>query len=140
MQTELDFPPREKPARHGFPSRTGGVRRWLNEISALDGRETTRRFCAGIHALNRMEIPARRRARIMEMMRPTAREVLDHVGLPPSRTGRRRAGGANGRDGVPGDRLRLVPRQQSAAAGKQLGLELIAEVKAQHETGDEREV
>lgn len=76
---ELDLPPREKPSREGFPATPRGVRKWLAELGALEVREVTRRFSEGVHALNRLQIPPRRRLRIMEQLRPTAREVLDHL-------------------------------------------------------------
>lgn len=76
---ELDLPPRDPPSRTGFATTPRGIRRWLKEIARLEVREATRRFTEGMRALNRLEVPPRTRARIMEMLRPTGREVLDHL-------------------------------------------------------------
>ena len=79
MAMELDLPPRERPARDGFPASPRGVRKWLAGIGALEVREATRRFSEGVRALNRLEIAPRQRLRIMELLRPSAREFLDHL-------------------------------------------------------------
>ncbi|MDZ7748205.1 MAG: hypothetical protein U5K43_04615 [Halofilum sp. (in: g-proteobacteria)] len=79
MQMELDLPPRDPPSRSGFAATRGGIRRWLKELGRLEVREATRRFTEGVRTLNRTEIPARTRVRIMERLRPMGREVLDHL-------------------------------------------------------------
>ena len=76
---ELDLPPREQPARGGFPVTPRGLRKWLTELGSHEVREATRRFSEGLRTLNRLEIPARRRLHLMELMRPTTREILEHL-------------------------------------------------------------
>ncbi len=80
MQTELELPRQEKPSRDGFPTSPSGVRKWLDQLGHVDVREATKRFIQGVHALNRLEVPAAKRLEIMELLRPTGREVLDHLG------------------------------------------------------------
>ncbi len=80
MQTGLELPSQAKRKRGDFPTKPRGVRKWLDELAHVDVREATRRFSEGIYQLNRLRIPAKRRLEIMEMLRPTAREIFDHLG------------------------------------------------------------
>ncbi len=80
MQTELELPGQTKPTRADGPTRPRGVRKWLDALGHVDVREATRRFSDGVYNLNRLKIPAQRRLEIMEMMRPTGREIFDHLG------------------------------------------------------------
>jgi hypothetical protein len=79
MALEPGTPPREPPQRGGFPVRRRGLSAWLSDLAHLDRRERSRRLHEGIHTLNRLEIPARRRLALMEELRPAVREVLDYL-------------------------------------------------------------
>lgn len=79
MALEPDIPPREPPRRGGFPVRRRGLSAWLSELAHLDRRERSRRLHEGVHTLNRLEIPPRRRLILMEELRPAIREVLDYL-------------------------------------------------------------
>lgn len=149
-----EYPPGAPPTKYHFPERNriiSGLTRAVVVVQAPahSGALITADFALEqgrdllVHADGLRGPAGAGTAHLAEEGAPVVRhgsEILDHVGLSGARSNRRRAGGAKGLGGVPGDRRRLIPRQQSAAAGKQLGLELIAEVKAQRETGDEREV
>ena len=77
MTLEQGIPPREPPQRGGFPVRRRGLSAWLSGLAHLDRRERSRRLHDGVHTLNRLEIPPRRRLALMEELRPAIREVLD---------------------------------------------------------------
>jgi len=79
MALEPGIPPREPPQRGGFPVRRRGLSAWLSELAHLDRRERSRRLHEGVHTLNRLEIPPRRRLALMEQLRPAIREVLDYL-------------------------------------------------------------
>jgi len=77
---ELDLPEQVTPQRGGFPSTPRGLSKWLDELSHVDMREATKRFSEGVPALNRTRMRPGRRLAMMEMLRPTGREILDHLG------------------------------------------------------------
>ncbi len=79
MALEPGIPPREPPQRGGFPVRRRALSAWLSELAHLDRRERSRRLHEGVHTLNRLEIPPRRRLALMEDLRPAIREVLDYL-------------------------------------------------------------
>lgn len=79
MALEPRIPPREPPQRGGFPVRRRGLSAWLSQLAHLDRRERSRRLHEGVHTLNRLEIPPRRRLALMEELRPAIREVLDYL-------------------------------------------------------------
>jgi hypothetical protein len=79
MALEPGIPPREPPQRGGFPVRRRGLSAWLSELAHLDRRERSRRLHEGVHTLNRLEIPPRRRLALMEELRPAVLEVLDYL-------------------------------------------------------------
>ncbi|MEF8833285.1 MAG: hypothetical protein V5A42_00345 [Halofilum sp. (in: g-proteobacteria)] len=59
--------------------RRRGLSAWLSELAHLDRRERSRRLHEGVHTLNRLEIPSRRRLALMEDLRPALREVLEYL-------------------------------------------------------------
>lgn len=79
MALEPGIPPRERPQRGGFPVRRRGLSAWISGLAHLDRRERSRRLHEGVHALNRLDIPPRRRLLLMEELRPGIREVLDYL-------------------------------------------------------------
>jgi len=79
MALETRIPPREPPQRGGFPVRRRALSAWLSQLAHLDRRERSRRLHEGVHTLNRLEIPPRRRLALMEELRPAIREVLDYL-------------------------------------------------------------
>lgn len=79
MALEPGVPSREPPQRGGFPVRRRALSKWLSGLAHLDRRERSRRLHEGVHILNRLEIPPRRRLALMEELRPAIREVLDYL-------------------------------------------------------------
>lgn len=79
MALEPGVPPREPPQRGGFPVRRRALSQWLSGLAHLDRRERSRRLHEGVHTLNRLDIPPRRRLALMEELRPAIREVLDYL-------------------------------------------------------------
>lgn len=63
------------------PSSPRALRRWLKDLPLVDMGETTRRFYNGLLQLNRHELPPQQRIEDMELMRETARHVLDHLNM-----------------------------------------------------------
>ncbi len=79
MALEPGIPLRETPQRGGFPVRRRKLSAWVSGLAHLDRRERSRRLHEGVHTLNRLEIPPRRRLALMEELRPGIREVLDYL-------------------------------------------------------------
>lgn len=75
----LDLPPRERPSTASFPTSPRLVRGWLNGLGTQESQEAARQLRDGLHALDRLEMRPRRRLRLLELARPTARELLDRL-------------------------------------------------------------
>ncbi len=52
---------------------------WLNELPMVNMGEATRLFFQTLQAFNRQPIPAKTRLELMELMRPVARQAVDHL-------------------------------------------------------------
>jgi DNA processing protein len=144
-----EYPPGAPPTKYHFPERNriiSGLSRAVVVVQAPEhsGALITADFALEqgrdllVHADGVRGAAGAGTAYLVEEGAPAVRhgyEVLEQVGLSHARSGRRRSGAATGA-GPSGDRLRMVPRVQSGAAGKQLGLELIAEMKDQDASGE----
>lgn len=62
-----------------FPAQPRKVKKWIKELPLVNMGETTREFYKGLRILNRQPAPAKTRLEIMELLRPTARLLLDHL-------------------------------------------------------------
>lgn len=75
----LDLPPRERPSTASFPTAPRKVRAWLGGLGTVEPHEAARQLHDGMSALNRLHMRPRRRLRLLELARPTAREQLDRL-------------------------------------------------------------
>lgn len=75
----LVLPPREKPSKGGFPTSPRKVRRWLQGLGTQDPQAAARELQEGLRALNRLDLRPRRRLQLVELARPSARELLDRL-------------------------------------------------------------
>jgi len=79
MSMELVLPPREPPARTEPLASPRRARKWLEEVCQGSDRESSRRFLDGLQRFNRIELRRRTRLKIAELLRPTARYVIDRL-------------------------------------------------------------
>lgn len=77
---DLNIPSQDRPAETSVMTSPRKVKRWLEELRLTDLRETARQFFTGLRDCNRLLMPAKQRYEIMELLRPTARMILDHFG------------------------------------------------------------
>jgi len=63
-----------------FPTTPRHVKKWLKDLSLVNMGETTRAFYSELKQLNRIDLPAKQRLEVMELIRPTGRIVLDYLG------------------------------------------------------------
>lgn len=75
----FDLPARERPSRGGFPTSPRRVRAWLQGLGTQEPQGAARQLHDGLHALNRLDLRPRRRLRLLELVRPSARELLDRL-------------------------------------------------------------
>ncbi len=73
------IPPQTKPDRDAFPTKPRKIKAWLKDLPLVNMGETTKAFYTGLRQLNRLEIPIKDRLSIMELLRPQARMILDHL-------------------------------------------------------------
>jgi len=62
-----------------FPCTPRQVKKWVNDLTIINMGETTRAFFEQLRKLNRIDIPARDRLEIMELMRPMSKVVIEHL-------------------------------------------------------------
>jgi len=79
MAMALELPAQARAQRGGFPTSARKLGHWLAQVTALDRRECARRLHEGLHSLNRTELPARRRLRLMEQLLPAVRAAHDQL-------------------------------------------------------------
>jgi len=65
--------------KEAFPSTPRQVKKWLNDLPLINMGETTKAFYSELKQLNRIDLPARQRFEVMELLRPTGRIVLDYL-------------------------------------------------------------
>lgn len=73
------IPPQNKPDRDSFPTKPRKIKAWLKNLPLVNMGETTKTFYTGLRQLNRLEIPIKDRLVIMELLRPQARMILEHL-------------------------------------------------------------
>ncbi len=76
---DLKIPTQSEPTENSFPGAPRKVKKWLLELQATDISEITRQFYTCLKQSNRLVNDARARVEVMELLRPTARFVLDHL-------------------------------------------------------------
>jgi len=80
MSMELVLPARERPERGEPLASPRGVQKWLEAVRHGGDRESSRRFIEGLQRFNRIELKGAKRLKIAELLRPTARYVIDRLG------------------------------------------------------------
>jgi hypothetical protein len=65
--------------REDFPCTPRQVKKWVKELTIINMGETTRTFYEQLQKLNRVEIPAKDRLEILELIRPMSKIVIDHL-------------------------------------------------------------
>ncbi len=80
MPAQLDLPPLEPPRRDTFPATPDQARKWSQQLARMEMREAVKRFRHGLATINGLDIDAKRRLEMLELLRPTAREILDYLG------------------------------------------------------------
>ncbi len=96
MTLHVNIPEQQAPGKESFPVAPRKVKKWLGQLSRSNIRETTRQFYNALHDSNHLRNHPKDRIEIMELMRPTARGILDNLekrflalGLPlPEKTRR----------------------------------------------------
>jgi hypothetical protein len=76
---QLNLPQIDPMPRDSFPFQPRKLRKWLKELPLANMGETTRLFYAGLMQANRQRCAPKRRIEIMDLMRPTARIILDNL-------------------------------------------------------------
>lgn len=76
---KLAIPPQRKPTDESFDVRPRAVEEWLHALPVANLGETSRRLYQVLREINRLEIPATRRAELLEELRETHDYV--HEGL-----------------------------------------------------------
>lgn len=79
MSMELVLPARSRPERGEPLASPRGARKWLDGIRQGSDREAAREFIEGLQRFNRIELRTGTRRGIAELMRPTARYLLERV-------------------------------------------------------------
>lgn len=77
MTTKLELPERRPAVRDEAFASLRGTRRWLEELEGGSDRETAARFMEGLKHVNRLELRPGHRLNIAELLRPTARRLID---------------------------------------------------------------
>lgn len=80
MSMELVLPARERPDRGEPLASPRSAQKWLAEVRHGGDRESSRRFIEGLQRFNRIELKLAKRLKIAELLRPTARYVIDRLG------------------------------------------------------------
>lgn len=63
-----------------FPTQPRKLKRWLEELPLVNMGDTTRQFFEALRQLNTQDLAPAHRLELLELMRPTAKTVLDHLG------------------------------------------------------------
>ncbi|MDZ7828319.1 MAG: hypothetical protein U5K33_02140 [Halofilum sp. (in: g-proteobacteria)] len=79
MSMELVLPARERPDRGEPLASPRRAQKWLAEVRHGGDRESSRRYIEGIQRFNRIELRLAKRLKIAELLRPTARYVIDRL-------------------------------------------------------------
>ncbi|MEA3413761.1 MAG: hypothetical protein U9R74_19855 [Pseudomonadota bacterium] len=76
---QLNTPFQSAPDKESLLAEPRKVKRWLKELPPTNMGESTRQFYEGLRDSNRLAIPPKKRLEIMELMRPTARQVVRNL-------------------------------------------------------------
>jgi len=79
MSMELVLPAREPPVRGEPLAAPRRARKWCEQIRQLGDRESARQFIEGLQRFNRIELRRGTRLKIAELLRPTARYLIDRL-------------------------------------------------------------
>lgn len=80
MPMELVLPARERADRGEPLASPRHAQKWLEAVRQGGDRESSRRFIEGVQRFNRIEMRLGTRLKIAELLRPTARYVIDRLG------------------------------------------------------------
>ena len=79
MEMHLKIPNQDPIGNSAFPVQPRRVKKWLKQLPLVNIGETTRQFYRGLLQANRESCPVKKRLEIMELMRPTARIILNNL-------------------------------------------------------------
>jgi len=79
VTNKLAIPPQQKPSDESFDVRPKAVEEWLHALPVANLGETSRRLYQALREVNRLQVPAQRRAEFLEELRETLHYV--HEGL-----------------------------------------------------------
>lgn len=76
---DIWVPERSAPGRGSFPTTWWGIRRWLRDFAEARPRDRLQHLDNGLKELHGLEVPPRRRLRVLATLLPTARSLLDDM-------------------------------------------------------------
>ena len=79
MEMHLKIPNKDPIGSNVFPVQPRKVKKWLKQMPLVNIGETTRLFYRGLIQANRESCAVKKRLEVMELMRPTARIILDNL-------------------------------------------------------------
>ncbi len=79
MEMHLKIPNKDPIGSNAFPVQPRKIKKWLKQLPLVNIGETTRLFYRGLIQANRESCAVKKRLEIMELMRPTARIILNNL-------------------------------------------------------------